>query len=205
MKKITVLISLTTILAVACSKPPQAQQAGASEVYPIAKPQGKELQLDTTKSVIKWIGTKVTGRHNGTVALKSGSIFVDGDKITAGKFVIDMPSITVLDLSGEYKAKLEKHLKSEDFFYVENFPEAIFEIASVTPGANADRVKGNLTIRGITHGIEFDAHIEREKKVVKKAHAIFNIDRQKWKVAYPGKPDDLISDTVNIEIELFVK
>lgn len=204
MKKSLIFFVAAVYLLFGCTKPPQAQKADASGVFPVAKAEGKEVALDIEKSVIKWIGTKVTGRHNGTVKLKSGSVFIKGDQITAGKFVIDMTSITNLDLSGEFKAKLERHLKSPDFFDVEKYPEAIFEISSVTKGQDAYKVQGNLTVKGITQGVEFDAHIEKLGNV-QRAHAIFNIDRQRWGVAYKGKPDDLISDLVNLELDLYTK
>ncbi|MCS6985718.1 MAG: YceI family protein [Leptospiraceae bacterium] len=193
------------LFLLACAKPPQAQKADARGIFPVAKPEGKEVALDVEKSVIKWIGTKITGRHNGTVKLKSGSVYINRGFVTAGRFVVDMTTITNLDLEGEFKAKLEKHLKSPDFFDVEKYPEAVFEIAAVVPGKDSDRVQGNLTMRGVTHGIEFDAHLEREAGTIKRAHAVFNIDRQKWGVAYKGKPDDLISDIVNLELDLYTK
>ncbi|HNJ66879.1 MAG TPA: YceI family protein, partial [Turneriella sp.] len=189
----------------ACEKPPVAQAAGASDVLPVAKGEGKEYQIDTAASKITWIGTKVTGKHNGTINLKSGSVFVKEGNVVAGKFVADMASIDDKDLSGEYQAKLNKHLKSEDFFDVVKFPEGIFEISSVEKAANGVTIKGNLTLKGVTHGVTFDADIQSEKGVPKTAKANFNIDRKKWGIVYPGKPDDLISDTVNLTLDLKIK
>lgn len=194
-----------TMLLAACEKPPVAQAAGASDVLPVAKAEGKEYQIDTAASKITWIGTKVTGKHNGTINLKSGSVFVKDGNIVAGKFVADMASIDDKDLSGEYQAKLNKHLKSEDFFDVVKFPEGIFEISSVEKAAKGVTIKGNLTLKGITHGISFDADIISENAVPKAAKASFNIDRKKWGIVYPGKPDDLISDTVNLALDLKIR
>jgi len=36
---------------------------------------------------------------------------------------MDMSTITVTDLSGESKGKLEGHLKSEDFFGIAKYPK----------------------------------------------------------------------------------
>ena len=82
------------------------------------------------ESTIQWQGHKVTGSHNGTVALKSGSLEFDGDAPTGGNFVIDMTTIDCDDLSGNWKDKLVGHLKSDDFFGVETHPEAILAITS---------------------------------------------------------------------------
>jgi polyisoprenoid-binding protein YceI len=198
-------ITTASLLLAACEKPPVAQSADVSDVLPVAKPEGKEYQIDTTASKITWIGTKITGKHTGTVNLKSGSVFVKDGNVVAGKFIADMTSIDNKDLSGEYHEKLNKHLKSEDFFDVVKFPEAVFEISSIEKTDNAFTVKGNLTLKGITHGVTFNADIQSEKGVPRVAKAKFNIDRKKWGIVYPGKPDDLISDTVNLAIELFIK
>ncbi|GAB4428957.1 MAG: YceI family protein [Turneriella sp.] len=207
MKRISLIMAVVaaTILLAACEKPPVAQAAGASDVLPVAKGEGKEYQIDTSVSKITWIGTKVTGKHTGTINLKSGSIFVKDGNIVAGKFVADMASIDDKDLSGEYQAKLNKHLKSEDFFDVIKFPEGIFEISSVEKTANGVTIKGNLTLKGVAHGITFDADIQSEKGVPIAARSSFNIDRKKWGIVYPGKPDDLISDTVNLTLDLKIK
>jgi len=47
---------------------------------------------------------------------------MDGAQLTGGSFEVDMTSINAADLTGEYKAKLEGHLKSDDFFGIETFP-----------------------------------------------------------------------------------
>lgn len=207
MKNITITISaMVALLAItACQKPPEAQKAAAVTMFPVAKGEGKEYKLDLTKSQLKWIATKITGRHNGIIKIKEGSVWVKDNKITAGKFIADMNTITVLDLTGESKAKLEKHLRTGDFFEAGQYPDSVFEISSVDVSPNGHTIKGNLTARGVTHGITFDAKVVFDKTAPKSATATFNIDRQKWGVAYKGKPDDLISNTINLTVDLHVK
>jgi len=82
----------------------------------------ESYSVNTEQSVIKWKAYKVTGQHNGTVKVQSGNLEFDGDMLQGGEFTIDMASITVGDLEGKYKQKLEGHLKSEDFFGVESIP-----------------------------------------------------------------------------------
>lgn len=188
MTKRTILFLTLATVFVTCEKPPVAQAAGASDAFPVAKSEGKEYPIDVAASKITWIGTKVTGKHNGTINLKSGSVFVKDGAVVAGKFIADMTTIDDKDLSGEYQAKLNKHLKSEDFFDVAKFPEGIFEISSVEKNAKGFTIKGNLTLKGIARGITFDAEIESDKSGPKAAKANFNIDRKKWGIVYPGKP-----------------
>ena len=80
------------------------------------------------KSSITWLGKKVTGEHSGTIGLKSGYLQMEGEKMTGGEFVIDMTSLAVTDLQGEYKGNLEGHLSSDDFFGVANYPTSTLTI-----------------------------------------------------------------------------
>lgn len=107
--------------------------------------------VDTAKSRVEWLGTKVTGKHMGTIQLKSGTLLFSKKKPVGGDFVVDMTSIVCEDLNGDSKGKLERHLSSDDFFGVANFPESTFKITKVTEIAkNKFKVSGNLTIKGIT-------------------------------------------------------
>ena len=51
----------------------------------------------------------------------------------------------------------DKHLKSDDFFNAEKFPQMKFESTSFTPlGNNKYKLVGNLTIRDVTKPVTFD-------------------------------------------------
>ncbi|MCZ8156571.1 MAG: YceI family protein [Leptospira sp.] len=183
--------------------PKPAELAG--DAYPVATASGSDYSLDTATSSIVWIGSKVSMKHTGAVKIKSGSLTAKGGAITSGKFVIDMPTMTNTDLEGTWKAKLEGHLKSPDFFDVEKFPEATFEIASVTKSDKGYDVRGNLTIKGITKGISFPSEITFEGETPVSAKGLVSINRQNWGITYPGMPDDLIGDTVQFELNLVTK
>ncbi|WCL47553.1 YceI family protein [Leptospira sp. GIMC2001] len=204
MKKFLSITSLALVFAfAACKGNAPADLQG--EKYPVASSSGTAYALDTASSVINWKGSKITGSHIGTVKVKSGEFYADGDKITAGKFIIDMPTITDNDLEGEWKAKLEGHLKDTDFFEVGKYPEGLFEIASVTTTDSGYDVRGNLTLKGITKGIQFPASIQFEDKKPVSATGSVKINRQNWNIVYKGMPDDLISDTIELELNLVTK
>ena len=74
--------------------------------------------IDITESYITWTGKKILGSHTGTINLKKGYLEMEGDILSGGKFIVDMTSITVNDLEGEYKGKLERHLKSGDLYKI---------------------------------------------------------------------------------------
>lgn len=137
-------------------------------------------EINTDKSKLVWKGYKVTGSHEGTIDIESGSLIFDGDKLTGGEFVIDMTSLISTDLTGEYKGKLEGHLKSDDFFGVESHPTATLVFTEVsTSGKNAYDVTGDLTIKGKTNKVNFKISIYGSK-----ATASLKVDRAKYDVRY---------------------
>jgi len=138
----------------------------------------KEIRLD--KSKIVWKGYKVTGSHQGTIAIESGSLNFNESKLIGGEFSINMATITSTDLEGEYKGKLEGHLKSDDFFGVEKNPTALLVFKKVkSTGKNSYKVIGDLTIKGKTNSVSFEISIYGNK-----ATAILKIDRTKFDVRY---------------------
>src|SRR6478609_7649535 len=91
--------------------------------------------VDTAKSIIKWTGKKVTGKHNGSIKIQSGELKVVNNVVTGGTITIDMKSIVNEDLTDkESNQKLIGHLKSPDFFDVEKHPTATFEIKRLDAG-----------------------------------------------------------------------
>lgn len=168
--------------------------------------------VNTEKSKVEWFAEKVTGKHNGEVNVKSGKMENNHGKLT-GSVTMDMSSIVVTDLEGKYKEKLENHLKSEDFFSVEEFSTAIFNITSVEPLKNASeggenfKVSGDLTIKGITNPISFPANIQFNGTGMT-ASGTMVIDRSKYNVRY-GSPsffadigDKAIYDEFKLKFDL---
>ncbi|GIV43621.1 MAG: hypothetical protein KatS3mg035_0744 [Bacteroidia bacterium] len=188
-----------------CTKAPDAQKADTKDAQEVKTTSGKELKVDTQNSLVKWIGTKRTGRHEGTVKIQEGVLKVQDGNLTGGSFVLNMNTIEVTDLKpGEGKEKLEGHLKADDFFNVEKYPTAKFEITSVTPdttGGNTHKIEGNLTIRETTKSITFGAKVNISEDAVE-ATTNFNINRKDWGIQYEGKKDDLIRDEVNFNIQI---
>jgi len=141
----------------------------------------KQIKAETSKVV--WKGYKVTGSHQGTIVLKAGSLIFDADKLVGGEFEIDMTKISTSDLEGEYKDKLDGHLKSDDFFGVATFPTAKLVMTTVkSTGKNSYSANGNLTIKDITNPITFTVSIYGSKAAV-----TLKIDRSKFNVRY-GSP-----------------
>lgn len=138
----------------------------------------KEVKVET--SSVTWKGYKVTGSHAGNIALKQGSLEFKDGKLVGGEFTIDMTTIVNTDMEGDYKAKLEGHLKSDDFFGVATYPTAKLVFGSVkSTGKNSYEVTGDLTIKDKTNPVTFDMSIYGSK-----ATANVKIDRTKYDVRY---------------------
>lgn len=175
-------------------------------------PVKQKVAVDTKNSKMEWIAEKVTGKHWGTVNIKSGAFEMDGGKLTGGTFDIDMTTIKVVDIEDkETNAKLTGHLMSDDFFSVKNHNTAQFVITKVKEkeGKNGNNyeITGDLTIKGITKPITFPARISVKDNQMK-AYASLDVDRTKWDVRYGSGSffDDLgdrtIYDEFNIKLDL---
>jgi len=158
----------------------------------------KEIKVETSK--VTWKGYKVTGSHQGTIAIKEGQLTFKDEKLVGGEFTIDMSSIENTDMEGEYKAKLEGHLRSDDFFGVEKFPTASLVFKKVkSTGKNAYEVTADLTIKDKTNPVTFDMSIYGNK-----ATANIKIDRTKFDVKYGSASffDDLQDKAIYDEFDL---
>ena len=138
-------------------------------------------EVNTETSTVTWKGYKFAGSHTGSLALKSGTLMFDGEKLTGGEFVVDMSSITVEDLeAGKGKEKLEGHLHTADFFGTTDHATADLVFTSVKPsGKNSYEVTGDLTIKNITKPVTFDVSVYGSK-----ATATVKIDRTNYDIHY---------------------
>ena len=167
--------------------------------------QGQEKNIDLSLSEIKWVGKEITSKtHFGSLKFKSGSLSIDNGMVTDGKFTVDMNSLENKDLTGGSKDYLEKHLRSEAFFGVEQHPTATLKIISskrVDEGKHS--VLGDLTIKNISKPISFDLIINERGAT---AELIF--DRSKHNVKFRSSSffedlgDKLIYDDIELKIDL---
>lgn len=153
------------------------------------------LQLDASASTLKWTGYAELGGFapQGAINPVSGTVVYDHGKITSASFVVDMSSISYSD------ENLQEHLKEEDFFYVEKFPQASFQSTEI----EGTKATGNLTIRGVTKPITFDI----QSKVVDRSLAVSGkmvVDRTAYEIKYNSKDffQDLGSHAIKNEFDL---
>ncbi|WP_442844780.1 YceI family protein [Leeuwenhoekiella sp. H156] len=162
-------------------------------------------KVSVKTSSITWTGKKVTGKHVGTIDLKDGFFTMEGDNITGGEFHIDMTSIECTDLSGDSKGQLEGHLKSDDFFGVDNYPTAKLVITNAVKKGNTYKVTGDLTIKKTTEPVTFE--LERAGS---NFSTVLTIDRSKYDVRYGSGSffdnlgDKTIYDDFTLDINLSI-
>lgn len=165
----------------------------------------QKAYVNTNESSVEWLGKKIGGQHNGSIDMKSGYLTMENNSIVAGSIVIDMKSITNQDVENEtYNQKLVGHLKSDDFFGVEKYPEASFTVTKSTEFSNGQaKLTGNLTIKDKTESISFDVN-----RTGNEYSAKVEIDRSKFDVRYGSTSffDDLkdkaIDDIFMLDIKL---
>jgi len=203
MKKLLFSFAIASMV-VGCVSNPDGVEAETKSAQEVAAAEGTAYSVDTNASKLEWTGAKVSGKHNGTIKISEGTIFLKDNQVSGGSFVVDMNSIVNLDITdAEYNGKLVGHLKSDDFFAVDKYPTAKFEITNVQPAeAGKLNVSGNLTLRDTTNNISFIADVVESTESRFVANADFNINRKNWNVLYPGQADDLIADEINFKINL---
>lgn len=218
MKKLILVLAAGVFLA-ACGE----SKKTAEETQEVANASAEAVTytVDPAASSVNWAGAKkLSGNHNGTVQLTSGTLSFEGENLTAGNFVIDMTTINDLDLpEGKDKTNLLTHLKSADFFMVDSFSTAQFEITSVEKlegsSEGTHKVSGNLTIKGQTHGISFPATVAVTETGAT-ASAKFAINRNEWGIVWGGSQetnkgtldflkDNLLKDEISFEVSLVGK
>jgi polyisoprenoid-binding protein YceI len=160
------------------------------------------IKLDKSQSQIEWLGTKVTGKHNGTVPIKTADLkFKDGE-IQNGVIVANLSDIKVTDMSGEWAKKFLVHIQGPDFFEIKKYPTAQFKINKVESGY----FYGNLTIKGKTH-----AEKVKYIKIKNTYEGSLVFDRTKYDMIYgsgsfiKGLGDKAIHDDVQLKFKLVLK
>lgn len=215
MKQIAIAACTATLLifgATSCNENSKKEMNTEAQEVAEASNMAAEYTVDTNASTITWKGEKPTGSHNGTINIAKGKAFVTDGQLEAGSFVIDMTTIVSEDLEGGMKDNLENHLKGTvegkegDFFNVNKYPTAEFELTGVSEEGGKTMVNGNLRIKEKTHAISFPATVTMNGDQLTMTSETFELDRTMWDVNYGSKNifDNLGDKFINDEMELTV-
>lgn len=210
MKRILFSLAIPALFTVVSCSKEKSVTSDANEVT--TTKDGSRFVLDTLNSNVEWKGYKVfkseNTSHFGTIKFESGDVTVKDGKLESGKFVADMASLTSEDLKNK-KDDLEKlngHLKSADFFEVEKFPTASYEITKVSPSAEGDYntiLDGNLTIKGITKPTQFKANVAVNGAEVSIATEPKDVMREEFGVKFQSPAaNGVIKNEVTLQIRV---
>ena len=167
---------------------------------PTAPKQGETLSINNENSKVSFVGSKVTGKHDGGFNKFTGNINLVNSKPEESSVTVDIDVASVYtDTDG-----LTKHLQTGDFFDVAKFPKATFTSTKIAPdasGAGKYTITGDLELRGVKKAITFPATINVSDSEVA-VDAEFSINRKDFGILYAGKADDLIRDDVVLKLDL---
>lgn len=198
------LVLCLALCAAACAKnpgkdKPQAKVGEAAPSTPAAAAPAEEMiALTPENASIGFVGSKVTGSHDGGFRAFTGNIALSSAGVAASRVSLDIDLNSIWSDS----EKLTGHLKSPDFFDTATFPKATFATTKVEAGAaggSSYTVTGNLDLHGVTKSISFPATIVATPQEVT-VNAEFALNRKDFGIVYPGKPDDLIRDEVVLKL-----
>lgn len=208
MKRILFSLAIPALFTVVSCSKEKPVTSDANEVT--TTKDGSRFVLDTLNSNVEWKGYKVfkseNTSHFGTIKFESGDVTVKDGKLESGKFVADMASLTSEDLKKDDLEKLNGHLKSADFFEVEKFPTASYEITKVSPSAEGDYntiLDGNLTIKGITKPTQFKANVAVNGAEVSIATEPKDVMREEFGVKFQSPAaNGVIKNEVTLQIRV---
>ncbi|CAI9684855.1 YceI family protein [Elizabethkingia anophelis] len=206
---VSALALMGTVLVISCGKDkPVTSESGAVTTTK----DGAVFAVDTLNSKIEWTGYKIfksdNTSHFGTIKFESGEVTVKDGKLESGNFVASMNTLTSEDLKDdkENQAKLDGHLKSGDFFEVEKFPTASFEITKVTPNETGDYntlIDGNLTVKGVSKPISFNTNVVVKDGVATIKSEKKDINRRDFGVNFTSPASNgIIKDEVSLQINV---
>ena len=210
MKNVFLLVTALAFSLTSC-KEDKSKKVETHHAKPVKKV-ATSGEFKVLNSKMTWKGFKATSSHNGEITITEGKLYVKDTKLVGGEFEIDMNSITNRDIAdNSYKKKIENHLKSADFFDVQKYPKATFEITNVSVKDEISIIEGNLTIKGITKNISFPATVLVEKSGVTLLSDKIKIDRTDFGIKYnSGKffknlKDKLIRDIFEVSFKIVAK
>lgn len=155
LKKTIWICSTAALLLASCGAgetPVEKEAPVEKKVEQVQKKPGMEhfYQVNPGESQIHWTAKKVTADHTGTIEMKTGKLSYNDGLIDKAKFIIDMKSIVCTDIEDEgYNEKFIDHLFSDDFFSVNKYPFALYEIgASRRLKDGTVQAIGQLKIKG---------------------------------------------------------
>lgn len=218
MKKIILSITIIGAMLTSCSNETNVETGEEQDVNLVENNETVEFNTISEDSRVAWRAWHLGGvmERSGNISLSNASFLVNNNELTNVKVDLDMNSFTVESFPAddtESGPSLTGHLQSADFFDVENYPKATFEMTEIesTDGDYNSTVTGNLTIMKSTKSITFSANVEVTVNGVSFISENFIVDRADWNLTYnvegtEGVPTDyIISNDLGFTIGVMVQ
>ena len=214
MKYTLPLLITFAIFSLSCSKDKKASSKANIDIRLSSDQliQKGEYAVNTELSIVKWIGREITTKtHYGSLNLKKGLINVTAQGTFSGEVVVDMNTIIVQDLTGRGKKALENHLRSDDFFSVESYPEATISFENVDLN-NLQEFEGDLKIKDISNPVKLSGEINKiqegsgyESKIkLSFDRTLYNVQFRSGRF-YENLGDKLINDDIELEVTIVTR
>ncbi len=147
----------------------------------------RTVAADVSGSRVNLTGIEPGEQHAGYIKLLSGDVKIEENQVKGGSFTLDMNSITG---TGSSETKLASQLKSAEYFDAKNYPTAAFVITGISKlPVEKDgeikathRIEGNMTVKGVTRKISFDASVNVLKGKVALSSQPFTMNDLKMQI-----------------------
>lgn len=206
-KSIFIAILALGIITASCTQGEKKQKAKAEDKSSSSM-SIPNVTINPEASKVMWAGTMLgIYTHEGTLDMTEASLDISDGKITGGSFTVDMNTMIATDENynpeeGSTPEKLIGHLKSPDFFDVENYPTASFTIT----GSEGNTVTGMLTIRGNTNQEKVENVSMTKEGDMVKITGDMTVDRKKYDVSWDSPVQDrVLSNDMELNIKLIGK
>ncbi|MEO7793649.1 MAG: YceI family protein [Thermoanaerobaculia bacterium] len=177
---------------------------------PVSAQAATTYSADKAHTQVSFVVRHMMSQVRGSFGEFTGTIVKDDANPAASsvEFAIQAKSINT---ANEMR---DKHLQSEDFFFVEKFPEITFKSTKVEKVSDTElKVTGNFTMRGVTKVITLPVTILGEMKGKDGKSLIgfavnTKLDRKEFGINWNKALDNggvLLSDEVTVEISMEAK
>jgi polyisoprenoid-binding protein YceI len=131
------------------------------------------------KSQFQFKGYSLLANALGTFHRFSGEIIADAQQLNAShvRFVIEAASLDTAN------ARRDRHLRSKDFLFVEQYPTITFTSTAITRDSLNYAVHGDLEMRGVTKRVTIPVTIDqRQDEIV--AQGSVSLNRRDFGMQY---------------------
>ncbi len=143
--RLLTLVAASTVL----SAPAIAQTAQAPAVAPATAATAPALttfEIDPVHSELSFRIRHLLGRVAGTFGEWGGTVAIDTLTPANSRVNVEVRTASI----DTRVAPRDEHLRSPDFFAADSFPTITFRSTNVVVNGNQIRVRGDLTMRGVT-------------------------------------------------------